>query len=257
MMTVDPNDDATFWYTNEYYAQTSTFNWKTRIGAFNLGTGANSGILVWEGALGGQHYSGAYINTFLTNAGLTTQYTNVFPASLIGFDAVFLSFGNYGASGSNTVFDNTMAAAVQAYLQAGGKVYLEGGDALGFDQVANTTLLNLFGLASAGDGGTNPINGLQGQAGTIADGMLFTASTQVNNTFIDTYTAGGGTIAFMESGYGNVAAQHSGAAGQKTFCFSYALAALTDAAAPSTKDDLMAAIVNFFKGSALRRKTPL
>ncbi len=246
MMTVDPNDDATFWYTNEYYAQTSAFNWKTRIGAFNLGTGANSGILVWEGALGGQDYSGAYINTFLTNAGLTTQYTNVFPASLIGFDAVFLSFGNYGASGSNTVFDNTMAAAVQAYLQAGGKVYLEGGDALGFDQVANTTLLNLFGLASAGDGGTNPINGLQGQAGTLADGMLFTASTQVNNTFIDTYTAGGGAIAFVESGYGNVAAQFSGASGQKTFCFSYALAALTDAAAPSTKDDLIAAIVNFF-----------
>ncbi len=246
MMTVDPVNDATFWYTTEYYSQSSAFNWKTRIGAFNLGPGVlPSGILVWEGTLGGQDYSGAYINTFLTNAGLTTQYTDVFPASLIGYDAVFLSFGNYGASGSNTVFDNTMAAAVQAYLEAGGKVYLEGGDALGFDQVGNAALLALFGLASAADGANNAIDGLQGQAGTLTDGMLFTASTQVNTNWIDTYTAGGGAIAFVESGYGNVAAQHSGVAGQKTFCFSYALAGLTDAAAPSTKDDLMAAIVNF------------
>jgi len=34
MMAVDPTDDHTFWYTNEYYAETSQFNWKTRIGSF-------------------------------------------------------------------------------------------------------------------------------------------------------------------------------------------------------------------------------
>ena len=27
-LTVDPNDDCTFWYTNEYYATTSSFNWQ-------------------------------------------------------------------------------------------------------------------------------------------------------------------------------------------------------------------------------------
>jgi hypothetical protein len=36
MLAVDPVDDATFWYTNEYYAQTSSFNFQTRIGKFNL-----------------------------------------------------------------------------------------------------------------------------------------------------------------------------------------------------------------------------
>jgi N-acetylneuraminic acid mutarotase len=35
-MTVDPSDDCTFWYTNEYYATTSSFNWKTRIGSFKF-----------------------------------------------------------------------------------------------------------------------------------------------------------------------------------------------------------------------------
>jgi uncharacterized repeat protein (TIGR01451 family) len=33
-LTVDPEDDCTFWYTNEYYATTGQFNWRTRIGNF-------------------------------------------------------------------------------------------------------------------------------------------------------------------------------------------------------------------------------
>jgi uncharacterized repeat protein (TIGR02543 family) len=35
-LTVDPIDDCTFWYTTEYYATTSSFNWRTRIGNFKF-----------------------------------------------------------------------------------------------------------------------------------------------------------------------------------------------------------------------------
>jgi hypothetical protein len=35
-LTVDPVDDCTFWYTNEYYDATSSFNWRTRIGNFKF-----------------------------------------------------------------------------------------------------------------------------------------------------------------------------------------------------------------------------
>jgi hypothetical protein len=35
-MTVDPTDDCTFWYTNEYYQTTAPFNWTTRIGSFKF-----------------------------------------------------------------------------------------------------------------------------------------------------------------------------------------------------------------------------
>jgi hypothetical protein len=35
-LTVDPVDDSTFWYTNEYYAVNGTFNWRTRIGSFKV-----------------------------------------------------------------------------------------------------------------------------------------------------------------------------------------------------------------------------
>ncbi len=36
MLAVDPLDDCTFWYTNEYYQVTSPRFWHTRIGAFRF-----------------------------------------------------------------------------------------------------------------------------------------------------------------------------------------------------------------------------
>jgi hypothetical protein len=35
-MSVDPSDDCTLWYTQEYYAVTGSFNWATRIGSFKF-----------------------------------------------------------------------------------------------------------------------------------------------------------------------------------------------------------------------------
>lgn len=35
-MTVDPRDDCTFWYTQEYYAETGLAPWRTRIGSVRL-----------------------------------------------------------------------------------------------------------------------------------------------------------------------------------------------------------------------------
>jgi hypothetical protein len=35
-MTIDPVDDCTFWYTNEYLKTTGSFNWSTRVGSFKF-----------------------------------------------------------------------------------------------------------------------------------------------------------------------------------------------------------------------------
>ena len=37
-MAIDPSDDCTFWYTQEYYQTTGSFNWSTRISAFKFDT---------------------------------------------------------------------------------------------------------------------------------------------------------------------------------------------------------------------------
>jgi hypothetical protein len=39
---IDPNDDTTFWYINEYVPTTSAIGWRLRIGAFNLAGGTPS-----------------------------------------------------------------------------------------------------------------------------------------------------------------------------------------------------------------------
>lgn len=36
MMAIDPVDDCTFWYTQEYYGAKSSSSWRTRVGAFRL-----------------------------------------------------------------------------------------------------------------------------------------------------------------------------------------------------------------------------
>ena len=46
-MSVDPNDDCTFWYTNEYYTSTGS-NWQTRIGAFRFSTCDPNGLVKTE-----------------------------------------------------------------------------------------------------------------------------------------------------------------------------------------------------------------
>ncbi len=110
----------------------------------------------------------------------------------------------------------------------------------------------MFGLSSSGDGTSNNIiDGLAGQPGAITNGMLFTSSTQVGNDWIDIFIPNTGTVAFNESGYGDVAVQNAGAFGQKTFCFSYALAELVDldSTISSTKNELMTAIANFLVGT--------
>ena len=70
-MTVDPTSPTTFWYTTEYYSQTSSSNWQTRIGSFS------------------------FTNTF-------TSYATASPASTCTGDSVQLSSVAYGGSGNYT-----------------------------------------------------------------------------------------------------------------------------------------------------------
>jgi serine protease len=205
---------------------------------------APSGIFVYEGAQNVQDYSGTFIAGVLDQLGYDYTYSNTLHA-LLGFKAVFLSFGNY-ESGS-TFFEDQMANYITNYLDSGGYVYLEGGDALGWDQAANAHLLELLGLASADDGYTNPINNLQGQPDALTYEMLFTGNSQVSNSYIDILEpSDDGTAAFIESGYGTVAVQQSIPDDRRTFCFSYSLAGLNDGEAPNTREELLNRILNFF-----------
>ncbi len=209
-------------------------------------------ILIWEGTENGSNYSGAFIHNYLQNNGKESVYltSRKFPDPLTGFDAVFLSFGNFGTTGATkTSFTNSNAEKVVEYLQSGGNLYLEGGDALGYDQASNSTLLNLLGLDYAIDGysTSKPITHLWGKINTVTEGMVFTSSSQPDNYFVDIYYEDTNSlVAFNEQTIGDVAVQNDGNFGQKTICFSYSLANLDDAAPPTTKLTLLNRIFDFF-----------
>jgi hypothetical protein len=64
MLSVDPADDVTFWYVNEYYPVTAAVDWHTRIGSFRLGS-AQQGVVrgVVTNALTGEGIAGALVST--------------------------------------------------------------------------------------------------------------------------------------------------------------------------------------------------
>jgi hypothetical protein len=145
-----------------------------------------------------------------------------------------------------------MANTIKAYGEQGGFIYLEGTEALGNDQAGNTQLWNLFGLEDVENGSTNAISLLQGQEGTIMNGMEFISSSQVDINSIDLYAPFpnqvSAEIAFVESDYGAVAVQFDGVEfyDQKTYCMSYSLANLEDGVFPNTRDELLRRICIFF-----------
>jgi hypothetical protein len=95
-MTVDPTDDCTFWYTDEYYTTTSTSSWpwRTRFGSFTLPgcTPAPQGT----------------IRGTVTNAGLPVPNAVVRTAN--GYVRVTDAAGNYSMTVSPSSFDMSVIA---------------------------------------------------------------------------------------------------------------------------------------------------
>lgn len=103
-MTVDPADDCTFWYTQEYSKTTGTFSWNTRIANFKFpACGGGGGPAVSLSAIKlnfkkvpvGQ--TGGPLNVTLTNTGTAT-----------------LNISSVTASGDYAISNNTCGAQVAA-----------------------------------------------------------------------------------------------------------------------------------------------
>jgi hypothetical protein len=84
-LQIDPSDDCTFWYTNEYYPQTASYNWYTFIGSYKFsscGSSASTGdfsvsetpssIGVSAAATGSGTVTVTSLNNFSAPVGLTT-----------------------------------------------------------------------------------------------------------------------------------------------------------------------------------------
>jgi hypothetical protein len=90
-LAVDPADDCTFWYTNQYQAVDGGFNWHTRIGSFTLGPCQAGPPTIFSVTLkapvieGGQSTTGSVL---LTNVAPTGGATVALASSNIGVATV-------------------------------------------------------------------------------------------------------------------------------------------------------------------------
>ena len=217
-------------------------------------TVANGGLLVWEGEEGAATFSGQWLRDELVSRGFDVTYiSGEFPSGLVGFDGAFLSFGNAGLDPIGPPYSARLDAdwkvdAIEGYLKAGGRLFLDGSDTLGYDLyelVDGAHLLPLFGIESGVDGDEeHPLTSLDGQSGALSEGMRFTQTDQTPVAWIDIFTPSEGGEAFTESDYGVVAVQHHGRYRQRTFCMAYTLSELVDGS--TTRDDLLDAMIEFF-----------
>jgi hypothetical protein len=94
-LRIDPSDDCTFWYADEYYPQTASYNWYTFIGSFKFsgcGSTASSGDFslsespasqtIPAGGNGGGSVSVASLNGFNSAVNLTTTCSAPLTCSL-------------------------------------------------------------------------------------------------------------------------------------------------------------------------------
>jgi hypothetical protein len=118
-MQLDPSDDCTFWYTNEYLQMDGASNWSTRIASFkfpNCGkppdfslSASPASLSIFQGTSGTTTISVADINNFngsvtLSASGLPAGVTAVFtPASTTSSSTLQLTASGTAATGTSTI----------------------------------------------------------------------------------------------------------------------------------------------------------
>jgi hypothetical protein len=136
MMGIDPQDDCTFWYTNEYLASSSTSGWKTRISAFRF---VNCGITeagMIQGVITDSSSGALLANAGVSSNGTETvsdsngEYSLTLPAGTYDLTAAKYGYESQTItnlivnSGETTTQDFALSAFPQSLVH--GQVY-EGG----------------------------------------------------------------------------------------------------------------------------------
>jgi len=107
-MTVDPVDDCTFWYTQEYYDTTSSFNWRTRIGNFKFPTCTSQPTGTLQGTV-----TDASTNNPVSGATITVQPLGASTTTAAdGTYSILLPVGTYDVTASAFGYQDGVANGV-------------------------------------------------------------------------------------------------------------------------------------------------
>ena len=98
--------------------------------------------------LDGNHNSSPAIMTCLDDHAITYDYMNSFPADLSIYQSVFVCLGIFS---SNHVLSSSEGQMLADFLNAGGMIYMEGGDTWYYDNA--TAVHPMFKINGTSDGG--------------------------------------------------------------------------------------------------------
>ncbi len=185
------------------------------------------------------HNSSPAITACLDNHAVTYDYMTSFPADLNIYRSIFVCLGIYS---SNHVLSSTEGQLLADFLNAGGMIYMEGGDTWFYD--SQTAVHPMFNITASSDGGSD-LGTIQGVAGTFTEGMSFSYTGE--NAWIDHIS----NIPPAELIFNNVSPAYGCAVAYdagtyKTIGASFEFGGLADGISRSTKDELMAEIIDFF-----------
>jgi agmatine/peptidylarginine deiminase len=183
--------------------------------------------------------SGAVIGAILDSKGLSYDYATGIP-NFGEYAAAFICLGVYS---QNYSLSTAQADDIVDYLNAGGNVYMEGGDCWAYDS-AKSIYNPHFGINGTQDG-SGDLYTVEGLAGTMCEGMSMAYAGP--NSYIDHIEPLTGATKILRNSGDQAGCGVSYDNGtHRTVGFSFEFGGLTDGASPSTKDELLTEILDFF-----------
>jgi hypothetical protein len=186
------------------------------------------------------HNSPDVIAESLINLQVGFEVMETMPADRNIYSSIFVCLGTYA---DNHILTAAEGQILADYLNQGGNLYMEGADTWFYDQMSYPTVVHpMFNITGLEDG-AGDLAVLNGQPGTIADGLSFTFGG--DNAYIDRIDAiSPAQVIFRNSDpdYGAAVAYDAGT--YRTIGFSFELGGLQDG--EKTRDDLMIQILEFF-----------
>lgn len=179
------------------------------------------------------HNSANKIADALDEIGIAYEEGTVLPDDLNLYSSIFLTLGVYS---QNTVLSNPDGQRLADYLNAGGNLYMEGGDTWKFN--TPTPVHSMFGLNATSDG-SGDLSTVVGIAGTFTEGMSMPYTG--DNNWIDRLVATSGTLILNNQSplYGTAVANDGGV--YKTIGVSHEFGGLS-----TGRISLMEAYLDFF-----------
>jgi hypothetical protein len=186
------------------------------------------------------------VDSILTSLGYSGYYSTdlLVGGDLAMYQAIFACVGIF-ANNYVVQTGSPEATALESYLNAGGNMYLEGGDVWYYDPLGSGyNFCPLFGINAVEDG-TGDGGPFVGEMGTFTDEMYFQYAGE--NSYIDHIDPiGTGFLIFHDEDNNYNCGVANDAGTHKTVGLSFELGGLVDGAGYSTREALVQGIMNFF-----------